>query len=366
MQLRQIHFLQLGKILTARRRLIQLIILLQLLTYMAAVAFVPRQVQLCLLQLCFTVIHLLAQSGNLFFNILLFIKQAAALLSKVILAAQNLLQLCQQLVALLLQLLLLHIAVGNFLLSALLLPAVGSNLLLQPQCILVQAVHSLADILRACGRGLQGNLGILQLVIQGGNRTAVFGNFLFQAIQKLLGLGILSLALRNCCAQLLHLITACHIGSGDITAVIQKQQQTLVVAHLLLLHLLQIELEPVCLQLLLTKLCSQLLQLLLLISFGCFQLLQLFLPAEHFGMQLLHLRCRLSNFYITAQIAFLMLFAAAAHTAAGIYHIAVQRNYAQTVATGLCRSQGSINVFGNQHSAQQKAYRIFSLRLEAD
>ena len=83
-------------------------------------------------------------------------------------------------------------------------------------------------------------------------------------------------------------------------------------------------------------------------------------------MQLLHLRCRLSNFYITAQIAFLMLFAAAAHTAAGVYHIAVQRNYAQTIAAGLCRSQGSINVFGNQHSAQQKAYRIFRLGLEAD
>jgi len=133
-----------------------------------------------------------------------------------------------------------------------------------------------------------------------------------------------------------------------------------------LLHLLQVQLEPVCLQLLLTKLCCQLLQLLLLISFGCFQLLQLFLPAEHFGMQQLHLRRSLSNLYITAQIAFLMLFAAAAHTAAGIYHIAVQRNYAQTVATGLCRSQGSINVFGNQHSAQQEADSIFRLGLEAD
>ena len=83
-------------------------------------------------------------------------------------------------------------------------------------------------------------------------------------------------------------------------------------------------------------------------------------------MQLLHLRCRLSNFYITAQIAFLMLFAAAAHTAAGVDYIAVKRNYAQTVATGLCRSQGSINVFGNQHSAQQEADSIFRLGLEAD
>ena len=133
-----------------------------------------------------------------------------------------------------------------------------------------------------------------------------------------------------------------------------------------MLHLLQIELKPVGLQLLLTQLCSKLLQLLLLISFGCFQLLQLFLPAEHLGMQLLHLRCRLSNFYITAQIAFLMLFAAAAHTAAGVYHIAVQRNYAQTIAASLSRSQGSINVFGNQHSAQQEADSIFRLRLIAD
>ena len=83
-------------------------------------------------------------------------------------------------------------------------------------------------------------------------------------------------------------------------------------------------------------------------------------------MQLFHLRRSLRNFYITAQIAFLMLFAAAAHTAAGVYHIAVQRNYAQTVATGLCRSQGSINVFGNQHSAQQEADSIFRLGLEAD
>ena len=83
-------------------------------------------------------------------------------------------------------------------------------------------------------------------------------------------------------------------------------------------------------------------------------------------MQLLHLRCRLSNFYITAQIAFLMLFAAAAHTAAGVYHIAVKRNYAQTVASGLSRSQGSINVFGNQHSAQQEADSVFRLRLKAD
>ena len=95
-----------------------------------------------------------------------------------------------------------------------------------------------------------------------------------------------------------------------------------------MLHLLQIELKPVGLQLLLTQLCSKLLQLLLLISFGCFQLLQLFLPSEHLGMQVLHLRRSLRNFYITAQIAFLMLFAAAAHTAAGIYNIAVQRNYA--------------------------------------
>lgn len=135
-------------------------------------------------------------------------------------------------------------------------------------------MHSLTDILRACGRGLQRNFGILQLVIQGGNRTAVFGNFLFQAIQKLLDLGILSLALRNCCAQLLHLITACHIGRGDIAAVIQKQQQTLVVARFLLLHLLQVQLEPVGLKLLLTQLCSKLLQLLLLLAFGCFQLLE--------------------------------------------------------------------------------------------
>ena len=83
-------------------------------------------------------------------------------------------------------------------------------------------------------------------------------------------------------------------------------------------------------------------------------------------MQVLHLRRSLRNFYITAQIAFLMLFAAAAHTAAGIYHIAVQRNHTQAVTSGLSRSQGSINVFGNQHSAQQKAYRIFRLGLEAD
>ena len=130
MQRCKVHFLQLGKILTACRRLIQLIILLQLLTDMAAVAFVPCQVQLCLLQLCFTFVRLLAQSGNIFFNILLFIQQAAALLSKVILAAQNLLQLCQQFVALLLQLLFLHTTVGNFLLSALLLFLVGSNFLL--------------------------------------------------------------------------------------------------------------------------------------------------------------------------------------------------------------------------------------------
>ena len=81
-------------------------------------------------------------------------------------------------------------------------------------------MHSLADILRACGRGLQCNLGILQLVIQGGNRTAVFGDFLLQVIQQLLGLGILSFALGNCRAQLLNLITVCHIGSGDIAAVI--------------------------------------------------------------------------------------------------------------------------------------------------
>ena len=199
-------------------------------------------------------------------------------------------------------------------------------------------MHSLADILRACGRGLQRNLGILQLVIQGGNRTAVFGDFLLQVIQQLLGLGILTFALGNCRAQLLHLITVCHIGRGDIAAVIQKQQQTFVVARFLLLHLLQIELEPVGLKLLLTQLCSKLLQLLLLISFGCFQLLQLFLPAEHFGMQQLHLRRSLSNLYITAQIAFLMLFAAAAHTAAGVDYVAVQRNYAQTVASGLSGS----------------------------
>ena len=266
----------------------------------------------------------------------------------------------------LLQLLFLHTAVGNFLLSALLLFLVGSNFFLQPQCILVQAVHSLADILRACSRGLQRNLGILQLVIQGGNRTAVFGNFLLQAIQQLLSLGILTFALGNCRAQLLHLITVCHIGRSDIAAVIQKQQQTFVVARFLLLHLLQIELEPVGLKLLLTQLCSKLLQLLLLIFFGCFQLLQLFLPAEHLGMQVLHLCRSLRNFYITAQIAFLMLFTAAAHTAAGVYHIAVQRNYAQTVASGLCRSQGSINVFGNQHSAQQEADSIFRLGLKAD
>ena len=83
-------------------------------------------------------------------------------------------------------------------------------------------------------------------------------------------------------------------------------------------------------------------------------------------MQMLNLRCRLRNLYITAQIAFLMLFTAAAHTAAGVYHITVKRNYAQTVATGLCRSQGSVNVFGNQHSAQQKADSVFRLGLKAD
>ena len=333
---------------------------------MAAVAFVPRQVKLCLLQQRFTFIHLLAQSGNIFFNILLFIQQAAALLSEVILAAQNLLQLCQQFVALLLQLLFLHTAVGNFLLSALLLFLVGSNFLLQPQCILVQAMHSLADILRACGRGLQRNLGILQLVIQCGNRTAVFGDFLLQVIQKLLSLGILTFALGNGRAQLLNLITVCHISCSDIAAVIQKQQQALVVARFLLLHLLQIELEPVGFQLILTQLRSQLLQLLLLLAFGFFQLLQLFLPAEHLSMQLLHLRCCLSNLYITAQIAFFMLFTAAAHTAAGVDYIAVKRNYAQTVASGLSRSQGSINIFGNQHSAKQEADSVFRLRLKAD
>ena len=83
-------------------------------------------------------------------------------------------------------------------------------------------------------------------------------------------------------------------------------------------------------------------------------------------MQLLHLRCCLSNLYITAQIAFLMLFTAAAHTAAGVYHIAVKRNYAQTVASGLCCSQGSVNVFGNQHSAQQEADSVFRLGHETD
>ena len=128
-----------------------------------------------------------------------------------------------------------------------------------------------------------------------------------------------------------------------------------------MLQLVQIELEPVSLQLLLTQLCCQLLQLLLLPAFGFFQLLQLFLPAEHLGMQLLNLRSRLRNFYITAQIAFLMLFTAAAHTAAGVDYIAVKRNYAQTVASCLCRSQGSFNVFGNQHSAQQEADSIFRL-----
>ena len=116
-------------------------------------------------------------------------------------------------------------------------------------------MHSLADILRACGRGLQCNFSILQLVIQGGNCTAVFGDFLLQVIQKLLSLGILSFALGNCRAQLLNLITVCHIGRCDITAIIQKQQQALVVARFLLLYLLQIELKPVGLKLLLTQLC---------------------------------------------------------------------------------------------------------------
>ena len=83
-------------------------------------------------------------------------------------------------------------------------------------------------------------------------------------------------------------------------------------------------------------------------------------------MQLLNLHCCLSNLYITAQIAFLMLFTAAAHTAAGVYHIAVKRNYAQTVASGLSRSQGSVNVFGYQHSAQQEADSVFRLGLKAD
>ena len=83
-------------------------------------------------------------------------------------------------------------------------------------------------------------------------------------------------------------------------------------------------------------------------------------------MQLLNLRCCLSNLYITAQIAFLMLFTAAAHTAAGIHHITVKRNYTQTVASGLSCSQGSVNIFGNQHSAQQEADSIFRLGLKAD
>ena len=36
------------------------------------------------------------------------------------------------------------------------------------------------------------------------------------------------------------------------------------------------------------------------------------------------------------------------------------------LASGLSRSQGSVNVFGNQHSAQQKADSVFRLRLKAD
>ena len=61
-----------------------------------------------------------------------------------------------------------------------------------------------------------------------------------------------------------------------------------------------------------------------------------------------------------------MLFAAAAHTAAGVDYITVKRNYAQTVASGLSRSQGSVNIFGNQHSAQQEADSVFRLGPKAE